>query len=87
MLTIIENGTIRFDHGRQPKGNHKTYATWLPRHLEKVRPILLSQSCYSQLIGEYYTETGKNPLRERRSDNRMVLVIGDVVFDKREPTP
>lgn len=83
MLTIIENGTIRFDHGGPPKGGHKTYARWLPRKLESVEPIELSEATYDQLVASIFCRTGRNPLCERRSDNKLVAVIGDHVFMRR----
>lgn len=77
--------TIEFVHSKPPKGKHKTHAIWLDRVLENATPIILSPSAYDELLGAYAWTTGTNPLRERRSDHALVLVIGSIVFMRRSP--
>lgn len=81
MLTEISGGTITFHIN--PKGKHKTMAIWIDRKLEKAKPIQLSSQVYHTLIGAMM-DAGHNVLRERRSDNSLVAVIGEHVFSNSE---
>lgn len=83
MTMTIADGTISFQHPHPPKGAHKTYSPWLDRKLEKVEPIELSPSTYFELVGAIFDRTGRIVFRERRSDNRHVAQVGDLVFAPR----
>lgn len=80
MTMTIADGVISFQHPRPPKGRHKTYAPWLDHKLEKVPAIVLGDAAYHQLVGAILSNTDRCVLRERRTDNKIVAQVGDMVF-------
>lgn len=89
MLTEINRlpgggGTISFVHPKPLRGNHKTYAPWLDRKLEKVEPIQISSQAYHEIGGAYIEQRGRIPFYERRRDNALVMVIDGAVFSDSE---
>lgn len=59
---------------------HKTPSPWLNEKMESQVPVALPDEVYYQLIGCMVQQGRKTNFRERRSDNRALLVIGNVVF-------
>ncbi len=59
---------------------HKTPSPWMSEKMERQTPVILREQVYHELIGCMAVQGRNTNFRERRSDNRALLVIGNVVF-------